>query len=138
MANLEKLGWKISRPVGVGFPDFDAGEADIGGEFERASDMQGDVFGGRIETLNERWAVVEVMVVPGIDDRINQAFELVEVHDDADGIEFVRPNGDANAPVVAVEGFEGVVVEAQGVRGGEGAGGGDFEGHREVKVRAKV
>ena len=121
---------EVRGTVGVGFPHFDLYQDHPLGELERAGEMEGDVFGGRVERpIGERRAFVEVVIVPGGDDLVDEAFELVEVHDDADGVEVAGGDGDADAPVVAVDGFEGVVVEAQGVGGAEGAGGGDLEGH---------
>jgi Uma2 family endonuclease len=101
-----------------------------GGEAQGAADLEGDVFGRGIQFAGKRGDFVQVAVVPGGDDRIDEAFELVEIHDDTDRVELGRGDGDAGAPVVAVEGFEGIVVEAEGVCGGEFSGGGDLEGHR--------
>ena len=68
-------------------------------------------------------------VVQGMDDGVEEALELVEVHDHADRIELWLCDGDADPPVMAVERFERSVVQPQSVGGGKLAGGGDFESH---------
>src|SRR4051812_33594967 len=102
----------VRRPVGGGFPDVDAGQADSirEGGGDRASHVKGDVLGRGVELAVEGGEVVEVAVVPGADNFVHEAFEVVEVHDDADRVERGGGDGDADAPVVAVEVFEGAVV----------------------------
>ena len=56
-------------------------------------------------------------VVPGDHNGIDQAFQFVEVHDHADRVEPRRPGRDLDPPVVAVEGFEGAVIQPELVGG---------------------
>ena len=65
----------------------------------------------------------------GVDDRTEQALKLVEIHDGADGIQLGSGDGDADSPVVAVEGFKGAIVQSELVGGGEFAGDGNVESH---------
>jgi Uma2 family endonuclease len=63
-------------------------------------------------------------------DHVSQAtLQVMEVHDDADAVEFGGGDGEFYLPVVAVEGLEGGVVELELMGGGKLEGGGDLEGH---------
>ena len=73
--------------------------------------------------------IVQMMIVQRLDDRIEQAFEFVEIHDGADGIDRVAGDGGANAPIVPMQGFEGAIIKDKLMGGGEFAGSGDVEGH---------
>jgi hypothetical protein len=99
------------------------------GEFEVIGDVECDIFGGGIEVGFEDGVVIQVGVMKRIDDLVEDVFEGVEVHHDADGVEGGGGDGDTGTPVVAVKGLKRVIVEAELVGGGEGAFGGDFEGH---------
>ena len=68
-------------------------------------------------------------VVHGFDEFAEQAVEFVEIHDDAHGVKFGCRDGDLHLPIVAMEGFEGAVVETKLMTGGEMGGGGDLEVH---------
>ena len=93
--------------------------------------MQRHVLRGGVHD-HKRLDLVQVAVVPRRDDRVEHPVQLVEVHDDADGVELIGGNGDGHAPVVPVQRLEGAVVQPKLMRGCKLAGGRDFEGHLRV------
>ena len=111
----------VDGAVFGGFPDFDFGEAEAVGQLELVGDMNSDVFGGRVGG-GEGVEFVKVTVVQGGDDLVEQAVELVEIHDDANAVEFLGADGDADLPVVAMKRLERSVVKTELMGGGKVAG----------------
>ena len=87
-----------------GFPYFDTAEPDALRKSYGCTDSVCDIFGGWIQ-LAEIGYFIEMGVMPRDDNPIDDLLEVVEIHHDADRVEFVRRHGDADAPVMAVEGF---------------------------------
>ena len=87
-------------------------------------DRPRDALGGGVDlqaaaAIGEGVALIQVVVLPGGDCRVDQGLGDVEIADGFDGVEFVCGDGDRDGPVVAVQGLERPVGQADGVGGGE-------------------
>src|SRR2546423_15673470 len=91
----------VSRRILWRFPDFHGYQTDVGGQGQVLGNVEGDVFGGRVER-RERRKLVEMAVVQRGNDLLKQSVGLVEIHDDADSIGLGRGDGYADFPIVAV------------------------------------
>ena len=101
----------------------------------------GDLLGDALGTGVDRQAVgvivpagtpgeggdgVEVLVSPRADARLDELFEVVEVHHGVHRVEAFAGDGGFDPPVVAVQRLERAVGQAEGVGGTEGLFDGGF------------
>ena len=70
------------------------------------ADVLGDAFGSRVELAAEGFEGVEVFVLPGGEDFVQETLDDVEVDDGFDGVEFRRGEFDGHVEIVSVRIFD--------------------------------